>query len=178
MNIDKKLRLASVNKESIVDGEGLRYVIYEQGCSHKCPGCHNPETHDFKGGKLVTIKKILEDINKNPLIEGITLSGGDPFFQAKNNIILMQELKKKEYNIWVYTGFRMEEFLEKIDGNSSNEKITDYMIEMLRYADIVVDGRFEEKNKSLLCKFRGSTNQRIIDVKKTLDTKVITEIYK
>lgn len=175
MDTDRKLRIAAINKESIVDGKGLRYVVYEQGCNHNCIGCHNPETHDFKGGKLFAIKTILKDIEKDPCLDGVTLSGGDPFFQAKNNVPFLKEVKKKNINVWAYTGFKIEDFLAFINGEPTDKRINADMIEMLKLVDVLVDGRFELENRSLTCKFRGSTNQRIIDVKKTLETNNVTE---
>lgn len=158
--MDNKLRIAGIVQDSIVDGPGIRLVVFTQGCRHNCPGCHNPHTHSFDGGKLVDIECIIEQARENPLLDGITLSGGEPFEQAKNLSKLAKQAKTFGYNIMTYTGYTYEYILRnssKIDG----------WAEFLDNIDILVDGRFEIEKKNPLLKFRGSENQRIIDVKKT-----------
>lgn len=154
-----KIRLADDNilTDSIVDGEGLRAVIWTQGCSHNCKGCHNPETHDFNKGIEVEISKVKEEIKKLRLQDGITLSGGDPFFQAKASAEIAKFAKEQGLNVWAYTGFLFEDLLKSSDAK-----------ELLNYIDVLVDGKFELENKSLNIKFRGSTNQRLINVPKSL----------
>ncbi|WP_265442720.1 anaerobic ribonucleoside-triphosphate reductase activating protein [Acetivibrio straminisolvens] len=154
------IRISGIIKESIVDGPGIRMVVFAQGCRHKCPGCHNPETHSFDGGTLVTVDFILEQAKKNPLLDGITLSGGDPFEQAEAFAVLAHEAKKLNLDIVTYTGYTYEYILE----NASRNKGWDALLDE---TDILVDGRYEESKKNLLLKFRGSENQRIIDVKKS-----------
>ncbi|SHI67987.1 anaerobic ribonucleoside-triphosphate reductase activating protein [Lutispora thermophila] len=154
------IRIAGIIKESIVDGPGIRMVVFAQGCKHKCPGCHNPETHSFDGGTLVTVDSVLEQAKANPLLDGITFSGGEPFEQAEAFAILAQKAKKLNLDIMTYTGYTYEYILE----NSSKHKGWD---ELLDETDILVDGRYEKDKRNLLLKFRGSENQRIIDVKKS-----------
>lgn len=166
LEVNDTLKIAGVVKESTVDGPGFRYVVFTQGCPHKCEGCHNPETHDYNGGNLVKIHDIANDIKKNPLLAGVTISGGDPFVQAKQVSKLLDLLDKK-LTVMVYTGFTYEYLL-----NNADEK-NNYM-ELLKRTDILMDGKFikELMNENLI--FRGSSNQRAIDVKRSLkEDKVI-----
>lgn len=163
------LRIAGINKESIVDGPGIRLVIYTQGCKHNCVGCHNPETHSFNGGELISIDEILKLIKENPLLDGITFSGGEPFEQAEELAELSKEVKKQGLNIITYTGYTFEEIMDKIDIKLGWKKL-------LYITDYLIDGKFDISRKSMELKFRGSLNQRIIDVKETLDTgKIVIE---
>ena len=164
-----KIRLADDNilTDSIVDGEGLRAVIWTQGCSHNCKGCHNPKTHDFTKGILKDIEEVKEEIKNLKLQDGITLSGGDPFFQAKACTEIAKFAKKQGLNVWAYTGFLFEDLLKSEDAKN-----------LLNYIDVLVDGKFELENKSLNIKFRGSTNQRIINVPKSLKDGKVREIKK
>lgn len=157
------IRIAGIVKESTVDGPGFRYVVFTQGCPHKCKGCHNPDTHDFKGGKLVSINKLVEDINKNPLLKGVTISGGEPFMQPKQVYNLISKLDKNKHTVMVYTGFEYEQLLEKAKEN-------DYYLKILQNTDVLIDGKFEEELKSENVIFRGSTNQRAIDTKNSIET--------
>lgn len=154
------LRIAGIEKESITDGVGVRYTVFTQGCKHKCLGCHNPETHDINGGYDIAIDEIIEDLKSNPLLDGITLSGGDPFFQAKECTELLVRIRKelKHLNVWAYSGFTFEQLLRNKD-----------MREMLDLVDVLVDGRFVLKRRTLESRFKGSENQRIIDVRKSLE---------
>lgn len=165
---DEKLRIAGVVKESTVDGPGFRYVIFTQGCPHHCIGCHNPETHDFNGGRIESIDNIVQDIQKNPLLKGVTLSGGEPFMQARNLVNLVQKLPKDRYTIMTYTGFKYEYLI----GYANNEN---GYLELLQHTDVLIDGKFEIENKSDYAKFRGSTNQRAIDVKQSLEKGYVVE---
>lgn len=160
------MRIAGFTKDSIVDGAGIRYTIYFQGCNHKCKGCHNPDTHRFDGGEEYSLDDIKSLIDKQRLITGITLSGGDPFFQCRSALEVSRYAHSKGKNVWCYTGYTIEEIM-----NSGNDGYK----ELLREVDILVDGRFEEKNKTLTLAFRGSSNQRLIDVKKTLELGYIVE---
>ena len=110
----KTIRIAGVYRESIVDGPGIRFSIFSQGCRHNCEGCHNPETHDFKGGYDCDIDKIVEEILKNPLLDGVTFTGGDPMFQTEGFYLLAKKIKEKrnDLNILIYTGYTYEELLE------------------------------------------------------------------
>ncbi len=160
-----KLRVASIVKESIVDGPGLRYVIFTQGCPHHCIGCHNPSTHDTHLGEMVDLSTIIEEIDKNPLLDGITLSGGEPFLQVTPVLTLVKQLKKSQKHIIVYTGYLFEELLT----------MGEDVIELLRNIDILIDGAFDIEKRSLSLLWRGSSNQRIIDVQSSLkENQVIT----
>lgn len=163
-----KLRIASIAQESIVDGEGWRYVVFTQGCNHNCLGCHNPASHDFNGGEVVNIDTIITEIEGNPLLDGVTLSGGDPFFQAKDLISMCKHLKSKDYNIWAYTGFNFEEFIKFKNGDTCDNRVNADMIQLLQYIDVVVDGRFEQDKRTLTLEYRGSDNQRLVDVYNSL----------
>lgn len=155
-----KIRLAAdLQKDSIVDGKGIRTVIWTQGCSHNCPYCHNPRTHDFKGGELVDINDVLEAIEGLSGQDGVTFSGGDPMFQPKACAILAKKVHELGMNVWAYTGFTFEELIKM-----KNEDILDF----LNNIDVLIDGRFEIEKKSMNLEFRGSSNQRIIDVPKSL----------
>ncbi len=159
---NKYIRLAAdLQTDSIVDGPGLRAVLWTQGCGHHCKGCQNPQTWDFDGGGLVPIKEVLAAIDELKYHTGLTLSGGDPLYQVKECLEIIKYARKKGLNIWVYTGFTWEEIMKM----SKKDKI---YLEFLKYVDVLVDGRFilEERDLSLL--FRGSRNQRLIDVPKSL----------
>lgn len=160
-----KIRLASpLQNDSIVDGEGIRTVIWTQGCLHHCPGCHNPQTHDLNGGIEYDIEDIKQELSKVELQDGITLSGGDPFFQAKASACLAKYAKSIGMDVWAYTGYTYEQLLSI---SQKNEDIR----ELLNNIDVLVDGKFEQEKKSLNVRYRGSTNQRIIDVPASLKEK-------
>ena len=165
------IRIADIERESIVDGEGVRYVIFTQGCNHNCLGCHNPSSHDFTGGKLISDEEILNDIDNSPLIDGITLSGGDPFFQAKELISLVKACKERELTIWAYTGFIFDEFQKFMKKEPCDKRINKDMIKLLRLTDVLVDGPFILSERTLSESFKGSKNQRILDVKKSIKNK-------
>ena len=169
-----KIRLAAyLQSDSIVDGEGIRTVIWTQGCPHHCLGCQNPETWDEKGGALIEIDEVKEMIDELSNQDGITFSGGDPFFQPKECAEIAKYARKKGYNIWCYTGYTYETLLKL----SKDKK--EYM-DFLKQIDVLVDGKFILDEKSYTCLFRGSTNQRIIDVNKSLKQGklVLVEKYK
>lgn len=152
------IKTAGIQKQSIVDGVGLRYVVFAQGCSHNCAGCHNPESHAFGIGKDYMIEDIIMEIKKNPLLKGATFSGGEPFEQAKSFVNLAKHIKDMNLDIWCYTGFIYEDLLDSKDI---------YKLELLQYIDVLVDGKFEIENRSLAAPYKGSSNQRIIDVRKS-----------
>lgn len=159
-----KIRLAApLQSDSIVDGPGIRSVIWTQGCPHNCPGCQNPMTHDFKGGYLEDIEELKEEIKSLEYQDGITFSGGDPMWQPEACNILADYAKKIGLNVWCYTGYTFEQLL-------CLAKQKPAILEFLHNIDILVDGKFIMAEKSLDIKFRGSRNQRIIDVKKSLKT--------
>lgn len=155
------LRLAGVVRESIVDGPGMRMTVFVQGCPHRCKGCHNPQTHDFSGGYISDINNILAVIDKDPLLQGVTFSGGEPFLQAKVLSVLAEEISKRGLDIITYTGYTFEQLSQLFDKNPEVRQL----VEMSKY---IIDGRFVEELKLYDLKFRGSSNQRIIDVKETL----------
>ena len=156
-----KIRLAnSLQKDSVVDGPGIRTVIWTQGCPHHCPFCHNPETHSLTKGNLVNVSDILKEIEETEIQDGITFSGGDPMMQPIPCTAIAKRCKEIGLNIWCYTGFLFEELLDKPD-----------CIEFLKYIDVLVDGKFDNNLKSYSAKFRGSKNQRIINVKSSLKKK-------
>lgn len=157
-----KIRMAGVVSESIVDGPGIRFTLFVQGCPHKCEGCHNPQTHDFSGGKDDDTDAILERILENPLLDGVTFSGGEPFCQAKPLADLARKIKSAGLDVISYSGYTIEYLIKH--SNSENG----YM-ELLNEIDYLIDGPFVLSLKSYEARFRGSTNQRIIDVKKTLE---------
>ena len=165
-NKDEIRLAADLQSDSIVDGPGLRTVIWTQGCSHKCEGCQNPQTWDFNGGGLVPLDMVYEAIDELEYQQGITFSGGDPMYQPYPCAKLAKYCKEKGYNIWVYTGFTYEEIMNM----SKKDPI---YLEFLKYVDVLVDGRFILKDKDLSKLFRGSKNQRLIDIPKTLKSKKI-----
>lgn len=157
----KTIRLAGVVRESIVDGPGLRFTVFCQGCPHGCEGCHNPATHDFEGGYDCEISKIIAAVDENPLLDGVTFSGGEPMCQPEAFTVLAEELKKRNLNIMVYTGYTYEELLRLAETRPAVGKL-------LELTDYLVDGRFILAQRDLTLPFRGSTNQRILDMKQTL----------
>ncbi len=157
-----KLKIAGIIRESIVDGPGIRFVIFSQGCTHNCKGCHNPETHDIKLGYEISTSKVLEEIKKNPLLSGVTFSGGEPFLQPKGFSELAKEIHNLGLNIVTYTGYTIEQL---ICGFSTHP----YWKELLLQTDTLVDGPFILEKKSLMLRFKGSENQRIIDPKKSIE---------
>ncbi len=155
------IRVSGVVAESIVDGPGFRYTLFVQGCPHNCPGCHNPKTHDFAGGYDRDTDDILSEILDNPLLDGVTFSGGEPMCQAKSLSELAEKIHNAGLNVVCYSGYTIEYLIE----HSNDEN--GYM-DLLNNIDYLIDGPFIMSLKSYDCRFRGSTNQRIIDVKSTL----------
>ena len=160
-----KIRVAGLTNDSIVDGKGFRFVIFTQGCLHHCKGCHNPETWDMNGGNIMDLDDIKDKIARNGLLDGITFSGGDPFYQPRPCAELAKWAKERGLNVWAYTGFLYEELL-----NMPEVK------EFLDLVDVLVDGPFILEEKSLLLNFRGSKNQRVIDLNETRKTGTVSLI--
>lgn len=156
-----QVKLFGLANDSIVDGPGIRFAIFTQGCFHNCEGCHNPNSHDPEGGYYEDCDEIIKKIEKNPLLDGVTFSGGEPFLQAKPLCYIACEVKKQGLSTLAYTGYTFEELLD--GANSENG-----WRELLEKLDLLVDGRFILSEKSLDLTFKGSKNQRIIDVKKSL----------
>jgi len=144
---------------SITDGPGLRFSIFCQGCVHHCPGCHNPETHEFGIGEKYEVTDIYKMIKKDPLVKGVTFSGGEPFCQREAFYELAKLLKADGYEIAAYSGFTFEQLTKDRES---------FEFRLLQLCDILVDGRFELANRSLSAGFRGSTNQRVLNVAASL----------
>ena len=152
------LDLSGIVSDSIVDGPGIRTTIFSQGCPHRCPGCHNPETWEFGCGTTIPVEAIVDIVKSNPLCRGVTFSGGEPFAQAEGFAKLAKLLKEAGYEVASYSGYTFEALLK----GSEAQK------ELLKSIDILIDGPFVQAEKSLEIAFRGSRNQRILDMKKSL----------
>ena len=161
-NVEKPttIRLAGLIDESITDGPGIRYTIFTQGCNHRCVNCQNKGTWDFSGGKLASIEKVTNDIiKKSSYLDGVTFSGGDPMYQPLECLEIAKAIKANtSLSIWCYTGFMFEELKGE-------------QLKFLNYIDVLVDGMYEQEHRNLALKFRGSSNQRIIDIVKTMNNK-------
>lgn len=153
------LRLAGVIKESIVDGPGLRFTVFVQGCPHHCPGCHNPQTHDFSGGFDCDVEKLVAEVQKNPLLQGVTFSGGEPFCQCEALYLLATKIKSLGLDLYIYSGYTYEQILQLEDP---------FARKLLEQCDVLMDGPFLLELRTLDAPFRGSKNQRAIDVAATL----------
>lgn len=163
------LRIAGIIPESVVDGPGIRFVIFTQGCPHHCPGCHNKHTWDPDGGYDISISELLEKINAAGLIKGVTFSGGEPFMQAATLVELGRELRKLDKDIVTFTGYTWEELMV-LAGKDTAVK------ELIKASNYIIDGRFVESERDLSLPFRGSRNQRIIDVQKSLQENRVVEV--
>ena len=189
--------------DSIVDGPGLRYAVFVQGCSHGCPGCHNPESQPAEGGTETTLAALLADIRANGLVHDVTLSGGEPFEQPKACAALAAELKRNGYGVWCYSGYLYEDLAKRADkaraerdrrigalgSEALHENPEEAMVsgaladiaddlavgDLLDSIDVLVDGPFVESRKSLELKWCGSSNQRLIDVPATRRTGSVVE---
>lgn len=154
------LRIFGTADDSIVDGPGIRFAVFTQGCKHNCPGCHNPEAQPFDGGRVVELAALYTKIEENPLLSGITLSGGEPFEQAASLLEMVRWAKDKGLNVWAYSGYLWEELI--------SGKPTEDAKALLQEVDVLVDGRFVQAEASYTLKWRGSANQRIINVPASL----------
>lgn len=169
---DKTIRIAGIIEESIVDGPGFRFVVFTQGCKRQCKGCHNEETWDLDGGSVVRVEDVLKQIDENPLLDGITLSGGEPFLQPEACYELASKAKERGLSIMVYSGFTYEELVSGVD---EREEVNEARRKLLSVADILVDGPFVLEKRSLSLLFRGSTNQRLLYLR---DSKIVSESEK
>ena len=151
------MRIAGLTQDSIVDGPGFRFTVFVQGCAHHCEGCHNPQTHDPAGGKEMTTDEIICEMRSNPLTDGLTLSGGEPFDQSKDCLTLALAAKESGLNVWSYSGYLYEQLLTDPEKSA-----------LLKELDVLVDGPFVLAQRSLALAWRGSRNQRVIDVQKSL----------
>lgn len=148
-------------QDSIVDGPGMRYVLFVQGCNHHCKGCHNPQTWNYTRDNLMSADAIIAEIRENPLTSGVTFSGGEPIDQASELEPIAEWCQQNNLNVIIYTGYLWENIKD---------------LPIMKYVDFVVDGEFIQEQRSWECKFRGSTNQRIIDVKKSIKSGVAIEV--
>lgn len=166
-----RLAVPKIQTDSIVDGEGIRSVIWFQGCAHNCEGCHNPETHDFNKGTIKSIEELKDEIRELEYQAGVTFSGGDPMMQIDALVELTKCVKECGMNVWCYTGFVYEDLIKM---SKSNEAY----LEALKNIDVLVDGKFVMNLKSFDAAFRGSSNQRIIDVQKSLENNKVILVEK
>lgn len=161
------MNIAGINFESVADGEGVRVVIYVSGCLHNCKGCHNPTSHSFEVGQPFTEKlqdEIMSYMDRTPFISGVTLSGGDPMYSAVEITPFIENLKRdrKDITVWIYSGFCYEEIL-----------LNSEMFQLLSLCDVLVDGEFVLEQRDMTLSYKGSRNQRIIDIKKSLSSKKV-----
>lgn len=162
-----RVRIAGIINESVTDGPGLRTTLFFQGCPHACPGCHNPQTWSFSGGQEYDLSELIATLRITPLLSGVTFSGGEPFVQAEAAARIAEYVKSRNLNLWVYTGFIWEKLLLDIDRPRYRE--------LINLADVIVDGPYQEKRRNLTLPFRGSQNQRIIQVKQSLEQNRVVE---
>ena len=152
-----EIRISGIVDESIVDGPGFRMAVFVQGCPHHCPGCHNPQTHDFDGGTWMDTEDIVRRAIENPLLDGVTLTGGEPFCQPEACAEIARQARQAGLNVWSYSGWTYEQLLHKPECRC-----------LLDQLDVLVDGPFVLEMRTLELRFRGSSNQRLIDVKRSL----------
>ena len=155
------MRIASYVQDSIVDGPGLRFTLFVQGCPHGCPGCHNPTTHDFHGGRELAVADVISVMLSNPWTDGLTLSGGEPFAQPSACAEIARAAKQHGLSVWAYTGYTFEQLLA--------DRRPEIAL-LLSQCDVLVDGPFLLERRSLSLRWRGSTNQRVLDVPASLST--------
>jgi anaerobic ribonucleoside-triphosphate reductase activating protein len=156
---EKDIRIAGIQNDSIVDGPGLRMAIFFQGCPHLCEGCHNPETWDYEKGQIVTTGELIKKLDANPLLQGVTFSGGEPMIRAGALLLIADAIEVRGLDLAVYTGYTLEEILEDGDPDA---------LALMGIASTLIDGRFVIAERSLSLPFRGSKNQRILDSKASL----------
>ena len=156
-----EIRIAGVVEESFVDGPGIRFAVFVQGCPHHCENCHNPETHDFSGGCVVDTDSLFEQCAENPLIKGVTFSGGEPFCQPEPCAYMAEKLKASGYHLMAFTGYTFEKLLEMSKEDENIKK-------SLNLLDVIIDGKFILAQRSLGLRYKGSKNQRTIDVKESI----------
>lgn len=159
-----KTRIAGIVPESITDGPGIRVTLFFQGCEHHCPGCHNPQTWDVEGGTLYEMPDLLKKFEDMPLVQGITLSGGEPFLQAAAACEVARFFKSRQKDVWTYTGYLWEQLIKSSDP---------VVHELLDLSDVLVDGPFILAQRRLDLYFRGSANQRLISSHASLKNKQI-----
>lgn len=181
------MNISGIDYESIKDGEGVRTAIYLSGCSHNCYGCHNPETHNINNGITFTeviLNEIINNITTRPFISGLTLTGGDPLHEnnLKDVLTLIEEIRVSfpKKTIWIYTGYTWEELFNTSYSKdyictTTTDRDAIYRQQIIRNVDVLVDGRYIDSQRDITLKWRGSKNQRVIDIKKTLEKGNIVE---
>ncbi|MGI6105332.1 MAG: anaerobic ribonucleoside-triphosphate reductase activating protein [Raoultibacter sp.] len=165
-NNPSDILLYGTQEDSIVDGPGLRFCIFTQGCKHNCPGCHNPESQNLEGGYKASLESLYEEIRANKIIQGVTFSGGEPLLQTRACLALAKQLSQQGFNIWLYSGYLYEDIMGGSLGSEARE--------LLSYCDVLVDGPFIESLHVYDLLWRGSTNQRVIDIKKSAQAGQVT----
>ena len=168
-NNEGLIRVAGYIQDSIVDGPGFRFVVFTQGCERHCDGCHNPETWVLDGGNLMQVEELAEMMLSNALTDGLTLSGGEPFLQPKECALLANVAKNHRLVVWAYTGFTFEELMDLSQTDTS-------IMELLTVVDVLIDGAFELPLRSLNLKWRGSSNQRVLDIQNSLKAGIAVEL--
>lgn len=156
------LRVAGVVEESFVDGPGIRFVVFAQGCPHRCPGCHNPQTHAYGGGLEIELRDILHRMAENPLLDGLSLSGGEPFEQAVPFAELAAGARARGYDVMVWSGYTFEFLMAHRDERPGWRRL-------LAASDVLVDGPFLIGQRSMELPYRGSRNQRVLDLRRSLE---------
>ncbi len=154
------MRIFGLVQDSIVDGPGFRFSCFVQGCPHHCPGCHNPESHDPNGGREMTVEEVAKELLKNPLTDGLTLSGGDPFAQPEDCLSLAKTAHAHDLNVWAYSGWTFEHLR---DHGTPEQRA------LLEEVDVLIDGPFVLEQRSLALPWRGSRNQRVVNVRASLE---------
>ena len=163
-----EIHIAGIARDSIVDGEGLRLTVFTQGCPRRCPGCHNPETQPLVGGTVTTVGAVVAELDANPLLTGLTLSGGEPFLQPRALLPLARAAHARSLDVWSYTGYTLEELEAQ-----RNPDIDALLAEV----DVLVDGDYRAEERDLTLHFRGSRNQRVIDLNTTRKSGLLTLLY-
>ena len=165
-----KLQIAGIVDDSIVDGDGCRLTVFVQGCARRCPGCQNPETQPMEGGHAIDTAAILQQMAENPILSGVTFSGGEPFLQPAPLASLARAVHQRGLDVWSYSGFTLEELAKRAEKNKATRAL-------LSELDVLVGGPYEEAQRDLTLHFRGSRNQRVIDMKKTKKAGRIVLLY-
>jgi anaerobic ribonucleoside-triphosphate reductase activating protein len=157
-------QIAGFKRESVIDGPGIRAVVFFQGCRHHCPGCHNPETWDEAAGTDMTVEDIWRSLAVTPLVSGITFSGGEPFLQPAAALELVHKARSERMDVWIYTGYVWDQLFAHPDP---------LVRDLLAACDVLVDGPFRQNEKRLDLPYRGSANQRLISIPESLRTGAI-----